>query len=249
MRRVFVIASLLVVVGVVVGSVGCSSGPATPATSEVGAAPTPPAPTPTPVPPAPQEPAEGEAAAADPPPASTTDRLFVIETDHGRIVIEPMPDRAPRHVERFFTLADRGFYDGCTFHRVIPGFMIQGGDPHSKNDDLSDDGTGGSDLPNLIAEFSDVPHVPGIVSTARRGHPDPRLDTPNTGNCQFFIMHGTNPGLDGKYTVWGRVLEGMDVVDKIANLPRNPSDNPGKAGLMRRVYGMERSQYQAPAPE
>lgn len=165
----------------------------------------------------------------------TQDRLFVIETNFGRIVIEPMPAIAPHHVERFFTLANRGFYNGCTFHRVIPGFMIQGGDPNSKDDNLANDGTGDSDLPNVKAEFSNVKHVPGIVSTAR-------TQDPNSANCQFFIMTGTAPYLDGKYTVWGKVIEGMNVVDQIVNLPRNAQDNPGKAAVMKKVYTAPRDE-------
>lgn len=166
------------------------------------------------------------------------EQMIVIETAVGRIVIETLPKLAPRHVERFTQLAGEGFYDGCTFHRVIPGFMIQGGDPNSKDDNLANDGTGDSPLPDLRAEFSAEKHVPGIVSTARTSDPD-------SANCQFFIMHGSAPNLDRQYTVWGRVVAGMEVVDKIARLPKLRGDNPGKAAEMKRVYLAARGQAMA----
>jgi cyclophilin family peptidyl-prolyl cis-trans isomerase len=168
------------------------------------------------------------------------EKVLVIETKEGKIVIELMPDLAPMHVERFTTLADEGFYNGCTFHRVIPGFMIQGGDPNSKDDNLADDGIGGSQLPDVTAEFSSTPHVKGIVSTARSSNP-------NSANSQFFIMHAANSGLNGKYTVWGKVIQGLEVVDKIVHLPPvHPGDrrlktNPGRAAEMQKVYTTDRS--------
>jgi peptidyl-prolyl cis-trans isomerase B (cyclophilin B) len=161
------------------------------------------------------------------------DKVLVIETKQGKIVIEPMVDVAPKHVERFMTLADEGFYNGCTFHRLIPGFMIQGGCPNSKDDNLSNDGTGGSQLPNVKAEFNKTPHKRGIVSTAR-------ANDDNSANSQFFIMHADYPSLDGQYTVWGEVTEGMDVVDKIVNLPKVMGDNPGKAAEMEKVYSEDK---------
>ncbi len=122
----------------------------------------------------------------------------------GCVVIETMPDKAPNHVARFKELTREGFYDGVVFHRVIDGFMAQTGDPTGT-------GSGGSGK-NINAEFNDVPHERGIVSTARAGHPD-------SADSQFFIMFATSPHLDGQYTVWGKVVEGMDVVDSIQKGP------------------------------
>jgi peptidylprolyl isomerase len=127
--------------------------------------------------------------------------LLNIETKYGKIVIELMPQVAPKHVERIKTLANRGFYDNVVFHRVIDGFMAQTGDPTGT-------GTGGSDLPDLKAEFSDEPHIRGAVSMARASNP-------NSANSQFFIVLKDSRFLDGQYTVFGRVIEGMEVVDQI----------------------------------
>jgi peptidylprolyl isomerase len=119
----------------------------------------------------------------------------------GRVVIQLRPDAAPNHVERIKTLARQGFYNGLIFHRVIEGFMAQGGDPKG-------DGTGGSQLPDLAAEFSPLPHVRGVVSAARAEDKD-------SANSQFFIMFGPRLSLDNKYTVFGRVVSGMEHVDAI----------------------------------
>jgi cyclophilin family peptidyl-prolyl cis-trans isomerase len=127
--------------------------------------------------------------------------LLDIDTKYGKIVIELLPQIAPKHVERIKTLANRGFYDGVVFHRVIDGFMAQTGDPTGT-------GTGGSELPDLKAEFSDEPHIRGAVSMARAA-------SPNSANSQFFIVLKDSRFLDSQYTVFGRVIEGMDVVDKI----------------------------------
>jgi peptidylprolyl isomerase len=140
------------------------------------------------------------------------DRLTLTLSTGGDVVIKLRPDLAPDHVERITTLANQGFYDGVTFHRVIPGFMAQGGDPT---------GTGfhGSDLPNLQAEFSDEPHVRGVCSMARSQNPD-------SANSQFFICFDDARFLDGQYTVWGEVESGMEHVDA---LPKGePPANPGK---------------------
>ena len=135
----------------------------------------------------------------------------------GEVVIKLRPDLAPGHVERISTLANEGFYDGVVFHRVIPGFMAQGGDP-------SGTGMSGSKLPNLKAEFSKEPHVRGTCSMARTNQPD-------TANSQFFICFGDTGFLDGQYTVWGEVTEGMENVDA---LPKGePPRNPGKIVKMR----------------
>jgi peptidylprolyl isomerase len=130
----------------------------------------------------------------------------------GDVVIRLRPDLAPGHVERITTLAKDGFYDGVVFHRVIPGFMAQGGDPTGT-------GTSGSDLPDLKAEFSKEPHVRGTCSMAR-------TPNPNSANSQFFICFDDARFLDGQYTVWGEVIEGMDYVDA---LPKGePPAKPGK---------------------
>jgi len=135
------------------------------------------------------------AAAQDP------ENTLVLELEDGPVVIELLPDVAPNHVERIKTLARQGFYDGVPFHRVIPGFMAQTGDPTGT-------GAGGSDLPDLRAEFNDTPHERGTVSMART------MD-PNSANSQFFIVFEPAPHLDQQYTVFGRVVDGMDHVDAL----------------------------------
>jgi peptidyl-prolyl cis-trans isomerase B (cyclophilin B) len=144
--------------------------------------------------------------------------VAVIKTNRGTIVFEFLPDVAPKMVENFKALAKSGFYDGTTFHRVIPGFMIQGGDPLSKDGNPANDGTG-SGPHKMPAEFTTkYSHKRGIVSTARGSDP-------NSGSCQFFIMHKDSPHLDNKYTLFGRVLEGMDVVDQIAQVKTEGRNN------------------------
>ena len=145
-------------------------------------------------------------------------QIAVIETNFGNIVIQLFPDLAPGHVDNFVKLAKDGFYDGTTFHRVIPGFMIQGGDPNSKDDDRSNDGQGGPGY-TIKAEFSDKPHKRGILSMAR-------AQDPNSAGSQFFIVVADSNFLDGQYTVFGEVIEGMDVADKIVNVERDGMDNP-----------------------
>lgn len=143
--------------------------------------------------------------------------ILVLTLDTGdQVYIEFFRDVAPRHVERISGLAEQGFYDGVIFHRVIPDFMAQGGDPTGT-------GRGGSDLPNLPAEFSSIPHTRGTASMAR-------ASDPNSANSQFFLMlaDGPQPGqpwsqLDGSYTIWGRVIEGMDAVDNI-NVGEPPAE-------------------------
>ena len=129
------------------------------------------------------------------------ENTLVMETTKGRVVIKLRPDLAPGHVERIKLLAREGFYDGIVFHRVIDGFMAQVGCPHGT-------GTGGSDYPDLKAEFNAEPHVRGICSMAR-------AQNPNSANSQFFIMFDDARFLDKQYTVWGQVVEGMENVDKI----------------------------------
>lgn len=132
----------------------------------------------------------------------TPENTLHLDLKDGRVVIELRPELAPKHVAQIKTLAARGFYDNTPFHRVIEGFMAQGGDPTGT-------GTGGSDLPNLPAEFSTTARfVRGACGMARS-------QNPNSANSQFFIMFGPAPSLDGQYTIWGRVVSGMDAVDKI----------------------------------
>jgi peptidylprolyl isomerase len=129
------------------------------------------------------------------------ENTLILTLKSGQVVIQLRPDLAPSHVDRIKTLAAEGFYDGSAFHRVIPGFMAQTGDPTGT-------GAGGSKLPDLKAEFSAERHVRGTVSMARKGDPD-------SANCQFFICFADAPWLDRQYTVWGRVIEGMEHVDAI----------------------------------
>ncbi len=129
------------------------------------------------------------------------ENTLVIETTKGRVVIAMRPDLAPNHVAHIKKLAREGFYDGIVFHRVIEGFMAQTGCPHGT-------GTGGSKYPNLAAEFNAEPHVRGTASMAR-------AQNPNSANSQFFICFGDARFLDRQYTVWGKVVEGMENVDEI----------------------------------
>jgi cyclophilin family peptidyl-prolyl cis-trans isomerase len=160
-------------------------------------------------------------------PAAKKD-VAVIKTTMGTIVFEFLPDVAPKMVENFKDLAKSGFYNGTTFHRVINGFMIQGGDPLSKDDDPSNDGTG-SGPRKMPAEFTTkYSHTRGMVSTARS-------NDPNSGSCQFFIVQKDSKSLDNKYTIFGRVLEGLDVVDRISLVPKGQNDRPLKNVVMESV--------------
>ena len=140
----------------------------------------------------------------------------------GNVLIELRPDLAPKHVKRISTLVKEGFYDGLTFHRVIPGFMAQGGDPLGN-------GTGGSGV-NIDAEFSNANHVRGTLSMAR-------AQDPNSADSQFFICFGDTPHLDGQYTIWGQVVKGMEYVDKIkqGDGSNGEVDNPDKIISMKIV--------------
>jgi peptidyl-prolyl cis-trans isomerase B (cyclophilin B) len=142
----------------------------------------------------------------------------IIETKFGNITIKFFPDVAPGHVKNFIDLAKKGFYDNTTFHRVIPGFMIQGGDPNSKDANKSKHGTGGPGY-TIKAEFSDKPHMRGTLSMARAGHPD-------SAGSQFFICVKDSRFLDKQYPVFGEVESGIEAVDKIVSQPRDPNDNP-----------------------
>jgi cyclophilin family peptidyl-prolyl cis-trans isomerase len=142
------------------------------------------------------------------------DKVAEIKTSEGTITVRFFPDVAPNHVKNFIDLAERGFYNMTRFHRVIPGFMIQGGDPNTVQypDDPRYWGTGGSDT-KLKSEFSSVKHRRGILSMARSSDP-------NSASSQFFIMVADAPSLDGQYSVFGQVTDGMDVADRIVNAPK-----------------------------
>jgi peptidyl-prolyl cis-trans isomerase B (cyclophilin B) len=142
----------------------------------------------------------------------------VIETKFGNIELKFFPEVAPNHVNNFIELAKKGFYDGTAFHRVIPGFMIQGGDPNSKDLDRSKHGMGGPGY-TIKAEFNERPHKRGTLSMARAAHPD-------SAGSQFFICVADSFFLDRQYTVFGEVISGIDVADKIVNQPRDRADNP-----------------------
>lgn len=150
--------------------------------------------------------------------SALADEIAVIETKFGNIELEFFEDKAPGHVKNFKTLAKTGFYNGTLFHRVIPGFMIQGGDPNSKSPDRSMHGMGGPGY-SINAEFNNTPHDRGVLSMARS-------QDPNSAGSQFFIVVKDAHFLDGKYTAFGKVTKGMDVADKIVNAPRDERDNP-----------------------
>jgi peptidylprolyl isomerase len=144
------------------------------------------------------------------------ENTLYMDLEDGRVVIELRPDLAPKHVARIKELARAGFYDGIVFHRVIPGFMAQTGDPTGT-------GTGGSDKPNLPAEFSKQPFERGTLGMAR-------TQNPNSANSQFFICFERSSWLDGQYTVFGKVTKGMDLIDKVA-----PGEPPAKPDRMVKV--------------
>jgi peptidyl-prolyl cis-trans isomerase B (cyclophilin B) len=161
----------------------------------------------------------GASFAADKAPAKAP--KAVIKTKFGEMEIVFFPEKAPKHVENFLSLAKSGFYNGTIFHRVIPGFMIQGGDPNTK--DLNKPETYGMGGPShrLKAEFNDIPHRRGILSMAR-------TNDPNSAGSQFFIVVKDSNFLDGQYTAFGEVVKGMEVADKIVSLPRNARDLPAE---------------------
>ena len=149
--------------------------------------------------------------------ASDPENTIVMTLESGPVTIELRPDLAPKHVARIKELAREGFYDGVVFHRVIPGFMAQGGDPPGT-------GLGGSDKPNLPAEFSKEPHIRGVCSMARSSNP-------NSANSQFFVCFDDATFLDGQYTAWGVVTDGMEHIDA---LPKGePPRTPGKIVSMK----------------
>ncbi len=153
--------------------------------------------------------------------------VVTIKTNHGNISFRLLPELAPETVRNFEKLAGSGFYDGTLFHRVIPGFMIQGGDPNTKRPDKNAWGQGGPGY-TIKAEFNSRSHKRGIVSMARATDPD-------SAGSQFFIVTTDSAFLDRQYTVFGEVLDGMDTADKIVNLPRDPSDRPLQDAKMLQV--------------
>ena len=160
--------------------------------------------------------------------------LAVLQTDMGDITIKFHYDKAPKHVENFINLAGKGFYDRTMFHRIIPGFMIQGGDPLTKNAELPNRpyGTGGNVVDGkevrVNAEFNDTSHKRGIVSMARAADP-------NSASSQFFIVVKDSPFLNNQYSAFGEVVSGMEVADKIVASPRNPSDRPNQPIRIKKV--------------
>jgi len=160
------------------------------------------------------------------------EEVVVVSTRFGDMVLEFYPDVAPKHVESFKIHAQNGYFDGTTFHRVIPGFVIQGGDPNSRDDDKMNDGQGGHSAKyfghgdesvtaswTLPAEFNDRPHVTGALSMAR-------AQEDNSAGSQFFICAAPVHRLNKKYTVFGQVISGLEVIQNIVNLPRDSRDNP-----------------------
>ena len=154
--------------------------------------------------------------------------IIIIETNFGKISLELLHELAPEHVRNFTKLVEEGFYDATLFHRVIPGFMIQGGDPNTKDANLKNQwGMGGPGY-NIKAEFNSRSHLRGIVSMARS-------QDPNSAGSQFFIITSDSTFLDREYTVFGQVIDGMDVADKIVNLPRDQNDCPKQEAKMMKV--------------
>ena len=147
-----------------------------------------------------------------------SEQQAIIRTNLGDITLKFFPEVAPNHVNNFIELAKKGFYNGTTFHRVVPKFVIQGGDPNSKNPDRSKHGMGGPGY-QVKAEFNKKPHRRGTLSMARSAHRD-------SAGSQFFICVADIPSLDGQYTAFGEVVKGIEVVDKIVSQPRDGNDNP-----------------------
>jgi cyclophilin family peptidyl-prolyl cis-trans isomerase len=189
-------------------------------------------------------PAPAPAAQQEKPMTDFNDKVAELHTSAGEIHIRFFPDVAPNHVKNFLTLAQSGFYDGTKFHRVIPGFMIQGGDPNTKGGDPSTWGTGGSDK-NVNAEFSSIPHKRGIVSMARS-------QSPNSASSQFFIVVADSTFLDNDYTVFGQVTKGMEVADAIVGAPKAAGSRERPAtpvAITKVVIRDAREDEKGPAPK
>ncbi len=178
-------------------------------------------------------PAKGQTVA----PAAEPDEVAVMDTNYGTFYLEFFPKDAPNHVRNFKKLARSGFYDGTRFHRVIKGFMIQGGDPLTKDNDPSNDGTGGPGYA-INAEFNSRPHLKGTLSMARAA-------SPNSAGSQFFVCLEDKPFLNGQYTVFGRVIRGMGVVEKIGNVPvQGPEPSiPVEPVVLKKVTIIPRAEF------
>ena len=190
------------------------------------------------VPPAPA----ATAAEENKPMSQYQNKVAELHTSAGEIDIRFYPDVAPNHVKNFIDLAEKGFYNGTKFHRVIPGFMIQGGDPNTVSGSPATWGTGGSGK-NVGAEFNSVSHKRGIVSMARSSDP-------NSASSQFFIVTSDSTFLDNQYTVFGQVTKGMDVADKIVNAPKGAQDRPNSPTSIDKIVIRDaKPDEQGPAPK
>jgi peptidyl-prolyl cis-trans isomerase B (cyclophilin B) len=175
------------------------------------------------------------------------DTVAVLETGYGRIVFEFLPEYAPKHVAAFSELIGDGALDGTRFHRVIPGRIIQGGDPNSTDEDPTDDGLGQPGQPTIPSEFStSIKHTRGIVSAARKGN------DVNSATSQFFICAGTESAFDGQYSIFGRVIDGLNIVDIIARAPLRADDpkfreRPVDPVAIKRAYLSTRQELGLPA--
>jgi len=158
--------------------------------------------------------------------------IAVMKTSMGEMTIELYPDDAPKHVENFKKLVNEKYYEGCTFHRVIPGFMIQGGDPNSKDNDRSNDGIGGPGY-TIPAEIK-LNHETGSLAAARLG--DGVNPERNSSGSQFYIVTGNASHLDGQYSVFGKVTKGMEIAYKIQNVETDAADNPVNKVVIEKVY-------------
>jgi peptidyl-prolyl cis-trans isomerase B (cyclophilin B) len=194
-------------------------------------------------------PAKAKPATASKGKATGMDEVAVLETSKGKMVVEFWEKDAPKTVAHFKALAKSGFYNGTGFHRIMKGFMIQGGDPKSKNPKAPDLGTGGSGQ-TVPDEYNAHPHVKGVLSLASSG------TGTNSGDSQFFIVHGEASFLDRKYTAFGHVIKGLDVIDKIANVPVGPNQmmngepsKPLEWVTLKSVTLMPKSQAMASAPK
>jgi cyclophilin family peptidyl-prolyl cis-trans isomerase len=169
-------------------------------------------------------------------------KVAELHTSAGEIDIRFYPDVAPNHVKNFIDLAEKGFYNGTKFHRVIPGFMIQGGDPNTVSGSPATWGTGGSGK-NVSAEFNSISHKRGIVSMARS-------NDPNSASSQFFIVVADSTFLDKQYTVFGQVTKGMDVADKIVDAPKGAQDRPNSPTSIDKIVIRDaKPEEQGPAPK
>src|ERR1043166_4890023 len=175
-----------------------------------------------------EEPKKEQAAPKEENKTVNNNEVAVIKTSEGQMVVEFWPDVAPKTVENFKTLAKKGFYDGTCFHRVIKDFMIQGGDPNTK--DAAKEGSWGTGDPGykVKAEFNDRPHVRGVISAARSSDP-------NSAGCQFFIVHGDARFLDRQYTAFGKLIAGDDVLERIANVPTSSGGGGEKSTPIDRI--------------